>query len=91
MRSERLDDVASVCVGEADVHHERVRAPRADPVEQLSGGLDGADTEAFLAQPTGDERAKLGIVLEHDDMRIEHARAVSRQSKGEARPAATFR
>ena len=71
-RAQRLDDVAAVGVRQADVDDQGVRLGVADAAEQLGRGRGGLDREALLAQPAADERAQLGVVLQHEHAWLDH-------------------
>ena len=70
--AERLNDVAAVRVGQADVDDERDRIHLLEPAQQLGGGGRRGHLEALLSQAPRHERAQLGIVLEQDHVRVEH-------------------
>jgi hypothetical protein len=67
---ERLDDVATVRVGKADVDHEQIRGLTGlEPPEQVGAPPETVDDEALLSKAAHEHRPEVRLVLEHHDLR----------------------
>ena len=67
--AKRLDDVAPVRVGQADVDDEGVRNGALDPVQECRAAPDALGAVLLLAQTAHEEGAHLDVVLEYEDVR----------------------
>ena len=73
-RAQRLDDVAPVRVGQADVDDEHVGLRRRAVQSSARRARGRRDVEPLLAQAARRQRAQLGVVLEHDHVWVDHCR-----------------
>ena len=72
LSTQRLDDVAPVGVGQADVDDEGVGNGALDPVQQRRAAPDALCPVRLFAQAAHEEGAHLDIVLEDEDVRFAH-------------------